>query len=780
MSVISGIRLEKKVWSGLAFCVRGWCAGLAMGLLGIQAAAAGTVVSRVTPGGGMPSLTWESYPLGVYRVWRSENAAGPYDTQVGGDVTATGYTTTLTDPQSGAAGSRRYYRIETVSPGYANYLILDVSGGTNAASWPVVVTNAVPDLLTDPAYRTTKVVLKLIGAGSFKMFGLYDVTLTRPFYIGVFELTQDQCVNMTGSAYASQDHGATRPANNFSFADLRGGTNDAAGWGWPADNLVAPNSLIGRLRAKTGSDNFDLPTSAQWEYASRAGTTTDFYNGTDANPSDGTDFSMVTNIARCKANNDIPIDGQTGHAPVGSYLPNAWGIYDTHGNVAELLLDREWTGAEYAGTDPLGPTNVNKRVFRGGQSKSPNTSYLKNTLVNGADPEKVYVPGVMGSRLVLRLPEDETLGQVGAEGGENAVITRVDPVAVPMITWASLPDAVYGVFRSESPTGPFETQIGENLTGTGGLLSVMDDSVLNNAYHYRVEQLASGYARYMIVDVSAGSGATSWPVSYTNVLPELLTDNIYKTDRIVLKLLPPDTYTMRQPVNTGVPVTLTRPFYAGVFEVTRAQYTRVTGISKGTTAHPVGDVSYTSLRGGTADGIDWPTTANSVAAGSFMGLLRAKTASGGKTLLFDLPTDAQWEYACRAGTSSHFNNGRNAASKDDWAAINDIAWHKNNSGGGAQLVGLLNPNGFGLYDMHGNITEFCLDWSWNGPTAHAVDPTGPTTAADGKRIYRGGTYSSPNLSTLYSSTRGGFFHTQTQGNIGFRLYCQLPEEAGQP
>ncbi len=778
MSVISGIRLEEKARAGLILCARGWRAGLAMWWLGVQAVTAGTIVSRVTPG-GVPSLTWESRPLGVYRVWRSENAAGPYDTQIGGDVTATGYTTTLTDPQTGSAGSRRYYRIETVSPGYENYLIVDVSGGTNAASWPVTVAQAVPDLLTDPAYRTSKVVLKLIGSGSFKMYGSYDVTLTRPFYIGVFELTQDQCVNMTGSAYASKDYGATRPANHFRFADLRGSTNDAAGWGWPADNLVASNSLIGRLRAKTGSDNFDLPTSAQWEYASRAGTATHFYNGTDENPADGTDFSMVTNIARCKANNTIPIDGYTGHAPAGSYLPNAWGIYDTHGNVAELLLDRYWTEAAYAGTDPLGPTNVNNRVLRGGQSGSPNTSYLKNTVVNAADPEKVYSAGVMGTRLALRLPEDETLGQAGEGGGEEAVITRVDPVPVPVVSWATLPGAVYGVFRSASPAGPFETQIGAELTGTGGLLSMADTSAAGGAYHYRVEQLAPGYARYMIVDVSAGAGAVSWPVSYTNVIPDLLTDSGYKMDRIVLKLLPPDTYSMRQPEKTGVPVTLTRPFYAGVFEVTCAQYTRVTGIDKGLTAYPVGNVSYNSLRGGTADGVNWPATSNSVAASSFMGLLQAKTAGGGGTLLFDLPTDAQWEYACRAGTSSHFNNGRNAASTNDWAALSEIAWNRDNSGGGPRAVGLLNPNGFGLYDMHGNVTEFCLDWNWGGPTAPATDPAGPE-ATSSTRIYRGGTYSSLSPSTLYSSTRGSFNPASIQGNIGFRLYCQLQEEGGQP
>ncbi len=719
----------------------------------------------------VPEITWTTRPLGVYNVSASAQAEGPFDEQIGPDVTATGYSSTLLCPTVAAAGSKRFFRVDAVSAGYNDYLILDVSGGANAASWPVTGTNAIPDLLTNPDYRTTKVVLRLIGSGSFKMKGTYDVTLTRPYYIGVFEMTQAQYTNMTGGANNSLNIGPTRPMDNLSFAMLRGGTNDAAGYGWPTNNAVFSNSLIGRVRAKTGSDNFDLPTSAQWEYASRAGTTTHFFNGTDANPANASDFSMVTNIARCSANRNIAIGGYTGHAPVGSYQPNAWGIYDTHGNIAELMLD--WEGGAPASSDPVGPDTGTARLFRGGQSGTPTTEHLKNTMTTGANPNSVYSAGVMGFRLALRLPEGETLGQ--AEGGVEApVITQVTPKVVPVIAWPTRPGAVYGLFRSTNPSGPFETQIGTNRVADGSMLSLADVTAVGGSYTYKVEELAPGYARYLIVDVSGGSGATSWPVTYTNVIPELLTDESYKTNMIVLKLLPANTYTMRQPVSAGVPVTLTRPFYAGVFEVTCAQYTKVTGLAFGLTTLPVGSVSYNAIRGSVADGINWPATTNDVSAGSFMGRLRAKTSAEAGTLFFDLPTDAQWEYACRAGTTSHFNNGRNAASAGDWGAISDLAWNTVNTGGGSRSVGLLTPNGFGLYDLHGNVTEFCLDWNWSGPTAYADDPTGPT-ATSSTRIYRGGTYSSPNLSTLYSSTRGSFNPASTQGNIGFRLYCQLPE-----
>lgn len=739
-------------------------------VLAVFRVCADPVTTRVYPS-AVPEITWTTRPLGVYRVYVSGQAEGPFAEQVGPEVTATGYSSTLLCPTVAAAGSKRYFRVDAVSPGYSDYLILDVSGGANAVSWPVTGTNAVPDLLTNPDYRTTKVVLRLIGSGGFKMLGSYDVTLTRPYYIGVFEMTQAQYTNMTGGANNSLNVGPTRPMDNLSFAVLRGGTNDAAGYGWPTNNLVYSNSVIGRVRTKTGSDNFDLPTSAQWEYASRAGTATHFFNGTDANPANAADFSMVTNIARCSANRNIAIGGYTGHAPVGSYQPNAWGIYDTHGNIAELVLD--WDGGTPASSDPVGPDTGTARLFRGGQSGTPTTHHLKNTVTTGANPNSVYSAGVMGFRLALRLPVGETLGQ--AEGGvETPVVTQVTPKAVPVIAWPTRPGAAYGLFRSSNAYGPFETQVGTNLVADGGMLSLADVDASDGSYTYKVEELVPGYARYMVVDVSGGTNAAAWPVTYTNVIPDLLTDDTYKTNKIVLKLLPAGTYTMRQPVNTGVPVTLTRPFYAGVFEVTCAQYTKVTGLSFGLTTFPVGGVSYDAIRGSVANGINWPATTNDVLAGSFMGRLRAKTSAEAGALFFDLPTDAQWEYVCRAGTTSHFNNGCNAASAADWGAVNDLAWNKTNSGGGSRAVGLLTPNGFGLYDMHGNVTEFCLDWSWSGPTESAVDPTGPS-ATSSSRIYRGGTYSSPDLSTLYSSSRGTFNPASTQFNIGFRLYCQLPQ-----
>ncbi len=741
-------------------------------LLFVLMAGANPIATQVAPG-AVPEITWATKPMGVYSLHRSEHAEGPFDTQVGSDVTATGFSLSLTDTSAVPAGFKRYYRVKTETPGYPDYLIIDVSGGTNAVSWPITGANAVPDLLTNPAYRTTKVVMRMIGAGSFKMLGAYDVTLTRPYYIGVFEVTQAQYTNMTGVANFSTYPGPTRPMDSMTYSMIRGGKADGAGYGWPTNNLVASNSVIGLLRAKTGSCNFDLPTSAQWEYASRAGTTTHFYNGTDANPANNKDFTMLTNIARCLANRDVPIDGYTGaHAPVGSYQPNAWGLYDTHGNVAELMLD--WRHSEPSPlVDPVGPNTGTERMFRGGQSGTPSTDQLKNTMTAAHNPDSLIAAGVMGFRLALRLPEGETVPlQSGPE--DLPAITQVVPkAAAPIISWPTRTGGVYGLFRSAEPYGRFETQVGTNLVADGNLLSLADGGgAAGGKYYYRVEELAPGYARYMIVDVSGGTNAAAWPVAYTNVIPDLLTDGSYKTSKIVLKQLPAATFTMRVPVKAGVPVTLTRPFYVGVFEVTEAQYTKVTGVAKGTSSLPV-SASYDNIRGSTGDGVNWPVTTNKVAPGSFMGMLRAKTATEAGILDFDLPTDAQWEYACRAGTVSHFNNGRNATSLYDWDAVNACARTTNN-GGTLTTVGSYLPNGFGLYDLHGNVAEWCLDWVWDGPATYVADPAGPDSGS--YRLLRGGSYTSPTTDFLYSSSRVKTFRPdQNENNFGFRLVCRLPE-----
>ena len=185
-------------------------------------------------------------------------------------------------------------------------------------------------------------------------------------------------------------------------------------------------------------------------------------------------------------------------------------------------------------------------------------------------------------------------------------------------------------------------------------------------------------------------------------------------------------------------VTLSEDFYVGVYEVTQSQFLRWT--SPWTFAFvgdllPATNLSYEDLRGPSAEN-DWPANGHDVSETSFLGFVRSR---GGQ--LVDLPTDAQWEFACRGGAPRQLPNGAYSEER-----LNRIAWSQLNSSNETQVtthpVGLKQPNGFGLYDILGNAVELCLDWCQTRlSTENAIDPTGPysLSVTSGKaRIYKNG------------------------------------------
>ncbi len=122
---------------------------------------------------------------------------------------------------------------------------------------------------------------------------------------------------------------------------------------------------------------------------------------------------------------------------------------------------------------------------------------------------------------------------------------------------------------------------------------------------------------------------------------------------------------------------------------------------------------------------------------------------------FRLPTEAEWEYACRAGT------------KDDrYGKLDSIAWYSKNSGSETHGVGQKDPNKWGLYDMLGNVWEWCQDWKGNYPSGPVKDPTGPSSGSD--RVIRGGGWSLNVASNCRSAIRFNAVPDR-RGFIGFRL-----------
>jgi formylglycine-generating enzyme required for sulfatase activity len=127
---------------------------------------------------------------------------------------------------------------------------------------------------------------------------------------------------------------------------------------------------------------------------------------------------------------------------------------------------------------------------------------------------------------------------------------------------------------------------------------------------------------------------------------------------------------------------------------------------------------------------------------------------------YRLPSEAEWEYACRAGSTNRFNFGDDASSADQFA------WTAENSEAATHPVGLKRPNSWGLCDMHGNVWEWCSDWGEPYPAAPLTDPIGPATSK--YKVFKGGGW---NQDAQYGSASSRFMMSPSNGIhfVGFRV-----------
>jgi formylglycine-generating enzyme required for sulfatase activity len=313
---------------------------------------------------------------------------------------------------------------------------------------------------------------------------------------------------------------------------------------------------------------------------------------------------------------------------------------------------------------------------------------------------------------------------------------------------------------------------------------------------FKVELVPLESPLYMIVDLAKSAGAAgqieyvyktdliagrwgAWvqnPITNANeviIWTGVATNEIYKTNKLVMRRLTAGTYGMG--TDTNIPVTLTKIFFAGVFEVTEAQWAKIMGGGSASTK-PQSGISYFDLRENPDNSddplVDWPSN-TVVNPASAIGKLRILTGLDG----FDLPTEAQWEYLCRAATTTYYNDGNELAPDDgmsiDPAVSNSfmdaVGWYKHNTSV-KQAVGQKRPNAWGLYDTHGNVWEWCLDWPQVILTGGA-NPAGAVTGT--RRVWRGGGYQDT-ASLCESSVRGSYFPDYRQATRGFRLILKLP------
>ena len=263
--------------------------------------------------------------------------------------------------------------------------------------------------------------------------------------------------------------------------------------------------------------------------------------------------------------------------------------------------------------------------------------------------------------------------------------------------------------------------------------------------------------------VIAESGNVGFPEG------ENFTTPISSTVNLSMIWIKPGTFTMGSPGSElgrdsneiRHQVTLTQGYWIGKYEVTQAQYAAVTGMYPSDKEdngnyygigdqYPVFNVSWADAKAFCAKLTEQEKAAGRLPAG----------------YRYTLPTEAQWEYACRAGTTTALNSGKNLSAKYECPEVDEVGWYKYNGDETSHPVGQKQPNAWGLYDMHGNVAEWCLDWYGDYPTEAVTDPVGPGTG--NYRVYRGASYSSTG-SWCRSAYRLCVFPTSSYNNLGFRV-----------
>jgi formylglycine-generating enzyme required for sulfatase activity len=236
--------------------------------------------------------------------------------------------------------------------------------------------------------------------------------------------------------------------------------------------------------------------------------------------------------------------------------------------------------------------------------------------------------------------------------------------------------------------------------------------------------------------------------------PIIRTINLIDGIQIELVLIPAGEFDMGSPpsevarnVDEGPVrrIRISSPFYIGRYEITQAQWKAV-----------MGNI-WSNFKG-----IDLPVDA--IPWSQAVEFCQRLSEREHET--FRLPTEAEWEFANRAGSTTAYSFG------DDRSSLAQHAWYNSNSRHKTHPVGRKKPNAFGLYDMHGNVWEWCSDWYDEYIVDSIIDPTGPSEGCS--RILRGGSWFST-LDLCRSANRGWNTPNIRDDDVGFRIVMDCPE-----
>ena len=481
------------------------------------------------------------------------------------------------------------------------------------------------------------------------------VTIPRAFWLAKFELTQAQWTALM-SANPSKAKGGDLPVDSVTWNDSR-------------KFLDALNRHLG-LAAQQA---FRLPSEAEWEYASRAGTTTNY------------SFSNSAKDLGRYAWFDKSSSGIV--HPVGRLRPNPWGLYDMYGNVSEWCEDT-WQD-DYEG----GPVD--------------------GTAWRSDGPNRVHRGGHF-SQAALKLRSYARKGENAAKGAKTIGLRLAVPALRPQSGRPTAP-VVAGTTRDETAAA--------TPVDPGTLPQPEPDCTLNADREWEKHVTLASGVDLVLVYVPGGG------------------------------FLMGSTRVEDPPSQPQHKVTVDRPFWIGKYELTQAQWKSII------------DTNPSRFKG---DNLPVESVTGDDAR-RFLEALNKRLGLGGEQAL-RLPTEAEWEYASRAGTTTDYSFSNSSRT------LGQYAWYGRSASGTTHPVGQRRPNPWGLYDMHGNVSEWCED-GWHEDYQGAPADGTAWRTEDSDRVHRGGHWDE-SAADLRSYCRSGEDAASCAETLGFRVVMPARSPGG--
>lgn len=542
----------------------------------------------------------------------------------------------------------------------------------------------------------------------------HEVTLSRGFWLAETACPQELWEAVSGKN-PSRFKGDLRPVEHVSYDEV--------------------TQFLDRLAELVPGLSPALPREAQWEFACRAGTTTPFSFG-ETITTEQANFNGAKNAFPKVAIHNETVD-------VKALPPNPWGLFQMHGNVWEWCSDWKVKYSSESQTDPPGPEQGSLRVVRGGAWDSLARS-VRSACRNWVHPGNHY--DFLGFRL---------LSSALAEPTEAAAVTVADRGQKQTRS-----GGVNDFFSRKTVAVDFESQTQVELGGCGLI------------------QLRSNLEEIRFVQTDKPPWAVAYGRDSFGIYADFeipFTDS--KPVRQRLRWISPGRFSMGSPETepgrydneTLHTVTISAGFW--MFDTPCSQMLWEAIVPR---------MSRSRFRDldRPVESVDWQ---ESMDFADMLGKLLG--------LNFTLPTEAQWEYACRAGTSTAIYTGSLKIFGDGNApSLDPIAWYGGNCGrdydldtggdvsklknkqykfkqGGTRRLQEKVPNPWGLYDMLGNVWEWCRDWHADYPSRPQIDPKCPEGS---DRVIRGGSWNS-DARYVRSACRRWYRPSHRGDNLGFRL-----------